>query len=370
MADRFTETSHTSFGGNIVRSIVGIPLGILLFLGSFAVLWMTEGRTDWSKVAARTVVASPDRAAGFDGQPVSVTGPITSTEALGDPDFVQPGPYVSLRREVEQFAWIESQSSNSRSNTGGSTTTQTTYTYATGWTATPQPSSGFRVPEGHDNPPMTVQSTRFVVPRAAVGAWNLDLAHVEFERGSVLPPTTIQRVGRGASFVPAGEHLFGGSGTPDAPHLGDLRVRFTAVRNGTTVTAFGQAGGGTVAPLSVDGDPWIRVLSGDRSAAIQTLASEYSATGWIGRVIGFVMMWIGMLLFLGPISTFLNVLPFLGSASRFVTMLVTFPLALVLTAVTVVVAMVAHSVVALVVSVLTLIVLFVVLARGRRPARA
>ena len=77
-----------------------------------------------------------------------------------------------------------------------------------------------------------------------------------------------------------------------------------------------------------------------------------------------------MLLFLGPISTFLNVLPFLGSASRFVTMLVTFPLALVLTAVTVVVAMVAHSVVALVVSVLTLIVLFVVLARGRRPARA
>lgn len=370
MADSFTETTNTSFGRNIVRSIVGIPLGILLFLASFVVLWVTEGRTDWSKVAARTVVASPDRAAGFDGQPVSVTGPVTSTEPLGDPEFVMPGPYVSLRREVEQFAWIESQSSNSRSNTGGSTTTQTTYTYATGWTATPQPSSGFRVPEGHANPPMAVQSARFVVPRAAVGAWNIDLSHVEFEHGTVLPPTTLQRTGRGASFVPAGDYLFGGSGTPDAPQLGDLRVRFTAVRNGTTVTAFGRAGSSTVGPLTVDGDPWIRVISGDRPTAIQTLASEYSTTGWIGRVIGFVMMWIGMLLFLGPISTFLDVLPFFGSASRFVTMLVTFPLALVLTAVTVVVAMLAHSVVALVVSVLVLIALFVVIARGRSSATA
>jgi hypothetical protein len=370
MPDQFTETTQSSFGRNIVRSIVGIPLGILLFLASFVVLWVTEGRTDWSRVAARTVVASPDRAAGFDGQPVSVTGPITSTEPLGDPEFVMPVPYVSLRREVEQFAWIESQSSNSRSNTGGSTTTQTTYTYRTGWTASPQPASGFRVPEGHENPPMAVQSARFVVPRAAVGAWNLDLSHVEFESGAVLPPTTLQRTGRGALFVPAGEHLFGGSGTPDAPHLGDLRVRFTAVRNGTTVTAFGQAGAGAVVPLPVDGDPWMRVISGDRPSAIQTLASEYSATGWIGRVIGFVMMWIGMLLFLGPVSTFANVLPFLGSASRFVTMLVTFPLALVLTAVTIVVAMLAHSLIALVLSVLVLIALFVVVARGRRPATA
>ena len=63
MADRFTETSHTSFGGNIVRSIVGIPLGILLFLGSFAVLWMTEGRTDWSKVAIPETSGPPRQAA-------------------------------------------------------------------------------------------------------------------------------------------------------------------------------------------------------------------------------------------------------------------------------------------------------------------
>jgi hypothetical protein len=367
MADQYTETSHSSFGRNIVRSIVGIPVGILLFLGAFVVIWFTEGRTDWSKVAARTEVASADRAGGLDGRAVSVTGPITSTEPLGDPDFVRPGPYVSLRREVEQFAWVESTSSRTQNHTGGSSSTQTTYTYRLEWTATPKPASEFRVPAGHENPPMLVSSQRFVVPRAAVGAWNLDLAHVEFESGVVLPPTALQRAGRGATFVATGgDYLFSGTGTPDAPHLGDLRVRFTALRNGTVATVFGQAASSTVAPITVDGDPWIRVISGDRAAAVQTLSAEYAATGWIGRVVAFLMMWIGMLLFLGPISTFLNVLPFLGSASRFVVGLVTFPLALVLTTVAVVVAMLAHSVVALVVSVVVLLGLFAAVARRKR----
>jgi hypothetical protein len=369
MADQFTETTHTSFGQNILRSLVGIPIGILLFLASFVVLWMTEGRTDWSRVAGQTQVASPDRATGAEGRAVSVTGPVTSTEPLGDPEFVLPGPFVALRREVEQFAWVEHQSSNSRSNTGGSTTTQTTYTYATEWTASPQPASAFRLPAGHENPPMAVQSARFVVPRAAVGAWNVDLAHVEFYASDTLPPTTLQRTGRAVTFVPAGDRLFGGAGTPDAPHVGDLRVRFRALRSGTVVTAFGQAAGANLVPLQVGGAPWIRVISGDRPQAIQTLSAEYSTTGWIGRVIGFVMMWIGMLMFLGPVSTFLNVLPMLGSASRFVTVLVTFPLALVLTAATVIVAMLAHSVAALVVTVAALLGLFAALAR-RRPAAA
>jgi hypothetical protein len=369
MADVFTVTSHSGFGRNIARSIVGIPVGVVLFLASFVVIWCTEGRTDWSRVAASTQVASADRAGGLDGRTVSVTGPLTSTEPLGDPEFVAPGPYLSLKREVEQFAWVESTASRTQSNTGGSSTTQTTYSYRVEWTANPRPTSEFRVPADHENPPMPVRSQRFVVPRAAVGAWNLDLAHVEFEPGAVLPPTTLQRTGRGATFVPAGEYLFSGGGSPDAPHLGGLRVRFTALRNGTVSTAFGQAASSTVAPLRVDGDPWLRVISGDREQAVQTLAAEYTATGWIGRVVAFLMMWIGMLLFLGPISTLLNVLPFLGSASRFIVGLVTFPLALALTTVAVGVAMLAHSVVALVVSVAVLLGLFVAVFR-RTPARA
>ncbi|MDB4930741.1 MAG: hypothetical protein JWM10_3225 [Myxococcaceae bacterium] len=368
MANQFTEASHSSYGRNVVRSIVGIPVGILLFLGSFAVIWFTEGRTDWSKLAARTEVASADRGGGLDGRTVSVTGPLTSTEPLGDPDFVQPGPYLSLKREVEQFAWVEHTAARSQGRTGGSSTTQTTYTYRPEWTASPRPSSEFRVPAEHENAPMPVSSQRFVVPHAAVGAWNLDLTYVEFESGVVLPPTALQRTGRGAGFVPTGEFLFSGTGTPDVPHVGDLRVRFTALRNGTVATVFGQAASSTVAPITVDGSPWMRVISGDRAQAVQTLAAEYTATGWLGRVVAFLMMWIGMLLFLGPVSTFLNVLPFLGSASRFVVALVTFPLALVLTVVAVAVAMLAHSVVALVVSVVVLIGLVVAVTR-RTPAR-
>ena len=370
MADQFTETTHSSFGQNIIRSLVGIPVGILLFIASFAVLWLTEGRTDWAKFADETHVATPDRAAGFDGQAVSVTGVITSTELLGDPEFVAPGPFIALRRDVEQFAWVESQSGRTTNQTGGSSNTQTTYAYRTDWTANPRPASEFRVPANHDNVPLAVPSTRFVAPRAAVASWNLDIANVRLEPDTVLPPTAILRTGRALEAVPTGNYLFLGTGTPDAPHLGDVRVRFTALRNGTVVTAFGQARAGSINPLNVDGTSWLRVLSGERAQAIEALAAEYTATGWIGRIVGFLMMWIGMLLFLGPVSTFLNVLPFLGSASRFVTMLVTFPLALLLTGVAVVVAMVAHSLVALVASVVVLIVGLLILGRGRKPATA
>ena len=370
MADHFTETTHSSFGQNIIRSLLGIPVGILLFIASFAVLWLTEGRTDWAKIAADTQVATPDRAAGFEGRAVSVTGVITSTELLGDPEFVAPGPFIALRRDVEQFAWVESQSGRTTSQTGGSSNTQTTYTYRTDWTANPRPASEFRVPANHDNVPLAVPSTRFVAPCAAVASWSLDIANVQLEPDTVLPPTAILRTGRALEAVPTGNHLFLGTGTPDAPHLGDVRVRFTALRNGTVVTTFGQARAGSIKPLNIDGTSWLRVLSGERPQAIQALAAENTAVGWIGRIVGFLMMWIGMLLFLGPVSTFLNVLPFLGSASRFVTMLVTFPLALLLTGVTVVVAMVAHSLVALVASVLVLIVGLLVLGRGRKPATA
>lgn len=42
--DRFTEVSHTSWGGCIRTSFKGLLFGLVLFLGAFSLLFWNEGR--------------------------------------------------------------------------------------------------------------------------------------------------------------------------------------------------------------------------------------------------------------------------------------------------------------------------------------
>jgi len=132
--------------------------------------------------------------------------------------------------------------------------------------------------------------------------------------------------------------------------VGDVRISFGAIPSGKKVTVFGKLIGGAIEPHLIKGETkFYRAMYGTRDEAIAELKTEYKVAGWIGRIVGFLMMWIGMLLLLGPISTVLDVLPFLGSASRFVVGLLTFPIALALSLVTIIVSMIAHNVIALVI---------------------
>jgi len=60
------------------------------------------------------------------------------------------------------------------------------------------------------------------------------------------------------------------------------------------------------------------------------------------------MMWGGMMLVLGPISTLLDILPILGSISGFFIALATFLIALILSVITILVSMIFHNIIALI----------------------
>jgi len=74
------------------------------------------------------------------------------------------------------------------------------------------------------------------------------------------------------------------------------------------------------------------------------LAEEHNTAVWAVRLIGFLLMWGGLFLFLNPLNAILKVLPWLGTAGRWMTGIITFPVALVLTVITVIIAIVAHNV--------------------------
>ena len=108
MSDSYSFTRNKSYGDNIVESIKGMLVGVVLFVVAFPLLWWNEGRTDLGNVAKKAQVVAPQPASATgEGKLVAVTGPLATEDQLQDPKYLQPGAYVKLQREVEQYAWVE-----------------------------------------------------------------------------------------------------------------------------------------------------------------------------------------------------------------------------------------------------------------------
>ena len=365
-----TETTRTGFLSNLGRSFMGIPIGIVLFLASFVVIFRTEGSVNWAKLSEQATTVSPETAGSNAGEFIAVTGPLATTETVGDPMFLNAGAYVTVSRNTEMFAWIEDSQTETRNNTGGSTTTTTTYTYRRDWTSSPSSSASFH--NGGEscardnggqrcvNPDLTIPSESFSVANVQVGAWNIATAGVQGGcilgsecRGlpggtpleldaSLIAPTLV-----GHTISANQLYLNGQNAT--APQVGDVRVSFTVLRPGGTVTAFGKAEGNGLTAAEIDGYTFFRVLSGTRQEAVETMKFERAAKMWVLRIVGFFMMWFGMQMVFGPLHVIAGILPFLKKGTTFIVNVVTFPLALVLTTITVILGKIFYSWVAIIV---------------------
>ncbi|MFH1389849.1 MAG: TMEM43 family protein [Candidatus Margulisiibacteriota bacterium] len=328
MADQFAEVTSKNWGRNLLDSFVGVGLGIILFLASFWVLWTNEGSVDLSKVVKTSLpVAAVKVDPANNGKFVSLTGTLTTTEKVGDPGYLSAGYYLQLARKVEMFAWVENKSSKTEDKLGGGSETKTTYAYEKKWTASPGDSTRFKYPEGHQNPPLTLNSDKLTVRSARIGAYNLDPGEMKLPDGKelrLLPEMLL----RGYLL---GNTQFIGQGSTADPRIGDIRLSYTIIPSNINVTVFGQIEGASLVPYVYDGERTIfRAIAGSREQAMAKMKGEHKAALWAVRLIGFLMMWFGLFLFFGPLNTLLKVVPFLGTAGRFVSGLATFPAALIL----------------------------------------
>lgn len=354
MSDSYQSVTHRSFGDNLIESIKGIVVGVILFLVSFPLLWWNEGRLDISTVAKRAAVVKPDGSdTKGDGALVAVTAPVAVDTTLGDPDYLKAQPRVSLRRDVEMYAWVETKKTETKKRLGGGSDEITTYTYDKKWTTSPRDSSEFAHPEGHENPPLNVSARTFYAPDARVGAFTFVPSDIELPSATPVPLREQDVVGHRQL---QGGYVYEGKGTLEAPRLGDVRVAFRAVEPGKTATLYGKRDGKSVVAYMHEGkDRLYRVLWGTHEEAIATMHGEHTTTTWILRLVGFLMMWFGLMLVIGPINAVLDVLPILGSAGRALTGIALLPVALALSGVTILISMVAHSPILLGVTVVAVI---------------
>lgn len=389
--DKFTETTTKSYGSRITSALGGIVTGLILFFGAFALLFWNEGRVDMSQVAA---LATPIDASvvnpSNDGSFVAATGTLQADGEVGDV-FVKPSNYIALRRNVKMYAWRENSSSTTTKKVGGSEETTTTYDYVKEWTSSPMSSSSFKKPDGHENPSMLYNHDEITAEQAHVGAYAVSPSKMGLPSfaslaltDSVLPEGTISGSGSTMSgttmsgtVMDSGTFLSGGSlyigkGTPTSPQIGDVQISYEALSPGEEVTALGEASGNKLVPYVEQGKGTLYEIDrGTLAEIVAAKAAAHATMGWVWRVVGFLMMWIGLSSILAPLSVVLDVLPFLGDVSRGLINLITFLVALVLSIVTILISMILHNIWAvIIVGVIILVASYLIVSKRLQKAKA
>jgi len=350
-----TRTERTGFFGNLKNSIITALIGVLLFFASFVLIYMTAGRTNWAKLAETAEQVEAGQAGGHDGQLIAITGELGTDETLGDDQFIAPGAYIELNRSVEVYACVEHTETETRDKVGGGTETITTYTYRMEWVSAeslPNPSNYEAYPEAREcdglhSYPAQLEGDSFEVSTASVGEWTFRVSDAQLPGGESLSLDQAELINLGQSGTRSGNYIYLYGADPNTTRLGDHRVSFTALRPGLGVTIFGAGDGSSLVGFEHEGKRFLRALRGEFNDAISSLKTEFAVLGIMGYVGGFFMMWFGMSMVFAPLHAIAGILPFLKKASSFIVSLITFPIALVLTLITMLISNILQSPIAL-----------------------
>lgn len=328
----FTEVTSTSWLSRLGQSLVGVLIGILLFLVSFPVLFINEGRAvktamslDEGAAAVVSVKNDPVDAAN-DHKLVHVSGQATTTETLTDPKFGVAVNAIRLERVVQMYQYKEETKSEKRKKFGGGEETVTTYTYPKVWSESLIDSSKFHERgSGHVNPSaLPFKSAKEAARTVTLGAFDLPGGLVSQIDKSEPVPFTKELLAK----LPSDERVVGsvqdgmyyqGKGTPAAPEIGDVKVEFKAVKP-QPVSVIAEQTSKTFRAYHTKAGRDLEMLSAGDVSAAQMFAEAHAQNSmltWLLRLVGFVLMAVGIGLVFKPLVVLADVVPFIGNILGF-----------------------------------------------------
>lgn len=326
MPDTYTVTTSKSWFSRIGESIKSVLVGLIFFVVSFPLLWWNEGRAvktarSLSEGAGSIVSTAPDSIdASKEGKLVHMTGAVATEQPVVDDELAVQTTAVKLIRNVEMYQWAEEKKSETKKKIGGGEETVTTYSYDKKWADGRIDSSQFEHPEGHENPETVPFETKtFVADPVKAGAHQLSPEQIgklntavdfplDAAAAEKLPETIEEKI-----QVTGGQFYMGENAS--TPALGDVRISYRVVKPATVSLAAVQTGA-TFAPYQAKaGDQILLVQEGNHTAAdmFQKAQDENAMLTWILRVVGFVLMWLGIFLIFRPLAVFADVLPIVGT---------------------------------------------------------
>ena len=389
------EVESISWIKRLGNSFKGVLVGIVLFIAGFPVLFCNESRSvatakRLDEGAGAVVSVAADKVDGAnEGKLVHVSGLATTEDTLVDDQFGVSAKAIRLVREVEVYQWVE-HSETRPVKKDGKEYKETTYTYKLEWCSKPVDSQGFKE-KGHDNVPATLAfgDRESFATKVTLGAFSLSaedirrihgeaplafpadykvpesIAGAQFLNGTVYIPVAEAAPSVAAAVVaaiaPASNTVASATNAvaeatnavataaaaavapvakrdvAQSPKVGDVRVTFKAVMP-HDISIIERQTGSTFAPWTAsDGKDISMLVSGLRTAE-QMFASAKAANKtftWILRLVGFLMMFVGLKMVLGPIATLVDAIPILNGIVSMGVSLVAFLVAAVFALITI-----------------------------------
>ena len=342
-----TETTTTGWLSRMGSSLVGVLIGIVLLPCAIFLLSWNEGRAVTAATGLKRGLSTIVEVSADTVNPqnnlklVYLNGILSGATPAVDPwNKLSANGLLRLQRRVEMYQWLERESETTSNNIGGSQTTQKTYTYSLGWAETAVNSAQFKVPAGHQNPPMPLKSQAFEANPIKIGAFILDKNLVQ-DLNNFESVETLTKAPPGYSVQ---DNMFYKGANPNQPALGDIRVTYSAIRaqtysiaaqqNNSTLTIYQDAKNDYKIALIEPG-----VVSAQKLFADQ--ASTEKMITWACRIGGFLLLLIGFNLIMGPLAMLVAFLPFLQGLVGAGTFFIALGLAIPITLITIAIAWIA-----------------------------
>ena len=336
----YTETTSTSYGQRLAGSAKGMIGGLLMFIIGTCLLWWNEGRTVRTAKAIGDAASHVESVADVSRVDASLNGKLIHASAFADTKdtltddmFGVREQAIKLDRKVEYYQWVEHSQTKKRDKVGGGEETITTYTYEQKWVDKPVNSAEFKDPqyqsankvlsevEEREELAQHVTFGAYTLPESLVGSISgsepVEVRMTEEQRFTwderlhMLRP----KVNTETSLVHTSANTVYLGLSPNSPQVGDVRVTFTKVPP-ADISLIAQVDGSTFkAYRAKNGQSFSRVQMGTVSAdeMILQARSENNLWAWVLRLVGVLLIVIGLKGMFGLLPMLFKVLPFLGS---------------------------------------------------------
>jgi hypothetical protein len=287
----------------------------------------------------------------FENQLIHAIGDLNTADIITDPIFgvssqynvtnsdnttasIKRYPYLKLSRSISMYQWKETSTSKTKENLDGSTSTETTYSYSQTWSSTLIDSSFFKEksstrinPGAFPFEPLTIEAdpvflgNKLELNEDIVGALNWYEPLDAIDLSNVPDPSLRSRLTKHTSN---GFYYHYGNTTTSSvnqPNIGDTRILFEVVEP-DTISIIARLHSDT----DKDGDSNIGPHTTNRGGQLLLIErgvytaeemfvqadNENTATAWILRLVGFILMVFSILLILQPLATIVDIVPFVG----------------------------------------------------------
>lgn len=294
----------------IGNSFAGVMIGIIMLIGGSILLWWNEGNNvrnikTTDELAKELIDVSCEEVnKDNEGKLISTNGKITLSGEVSDYLFGIKVNTAHLKRVVEMYQWIEEEHTDSDGNT--------TYDYKKEWKDELIDSSNYKE-YAHKNPSsMSYKSDDFTASYVRVGAFSLTkdqvLGLATDKEWTLTNEKTLSNMSISGNYMTTTKDI-------NNPQVGDVRIKWL-YNDWEEASILAKQKGNSFEDYVSKSDKNVNrvekgILSGNE--IVQKMIAENKMLKWLLRGAGLIIIFIGYLLILGPITTIASFVPILGN---------------------------------------------------------